>query len=62
VAELFCSHRGIVSTASAARLAMDPFDEKRFVLPIEAMVALAINLVVAVLGYYAIMVWGLFRD
>jgi hypothetical protein len=41
---------------------MDPFEEKRFVLPIEAMVALAINLVVAVLGYYSIMVWGLFRD
>ena len=61
MAELFCSHRGIVSTASATRLAMDPFDKKRFVLPIEAIVALAINLVVAVLGYYAIMVWGLFR-
>jgi hypothetical protein len=40
---------------------MDPFDKKRFLLPIEAMVALAINLVVAVLGYYAIIVWGLFR-
>ena len=61
MAELFCSHRGIVSTASATRLAMDPFDKKRFVLPIEAIVALAINLVVAVLGYYAIIVWGLFR-
>jgi hypothetical protein len=25
------------------------------------MIALAINLVVAILGYYAIMMWGLFR-
>ena len=47
--------------ASAARLAMDPFEKKRFLLPIEVMIALAINLVVAVLGYYAIMMWGLFR-
>jgi hypothetical protein len=39
---------------------MDPFEKKRF-LPIEVMVALAINLVVAVLGYYAIMMWGLLR-
>jgi hypothetical protein len=38
---------------------MDPFEKKRL-LPIEVMIALAINLVV-VLGYYAIMMWGLFR-
>jgi hypothetical protein len=30
-------------------------------LPVEVMVALAINVVIAVLGYYAIMMWGLFR-
>jgi hypothetical protein len=47
------------SSASAARLAMDPFEKKRL-LPIEVMIALAINLVVAILGYYAIMMWGLF--
>ncbi len=33
---------------------MDPFEKKRL-LPIEVMIALAINLVVAILGYYAIM-------
>jgi hypothetical protein len=48
------------SAANAARLAMDPFEKKRFLLPIEAMIALAINVVVALLGYYAIMMWGLF--
>jgi hypothetical protein len=39
---------------------MDRFEKKRL-LPIEVMIALAINLVVAILGYYAIMMWGLFR-
>ena len=39
---------------------MDLFKKKRL-LPIEVMIALAINLVVAILGYYAIMMWGLFR-
>jgi hypothetical protein len=39
---------------------MDPF-EKRRLLPIEVMIALAINVVVAILGYYAIMMWGLVR-
>jgi hypothetical protein len=33
---------------------MDPFEKKRL-LPIEVMIALAINIVVAILGYYAIM-------
>ena len=47
-------------SASAARLAMDPFEKKRL-LPIEVMIVLAINLVVAILGYYAIMMWGLVR-
>jgi hypothetical protein len=40
---------------------MDLFEKKRFLIPIELMIVLAINLVVAVLGYYAIMMWGLFR-
>jgi hypothetical protein len=35
---------------------MDPF-EKRPLLPVEVMITLAINLIVAVLGYYAIMTW-----
>jgi hypothetical protein len=38
---------------------MDPFVKKRFLIPIELMIALAINVVVALLGYYAIMTWGL---
>jgi hypothetical protein len=42
-------------------LAMDPFEKKRFLLPIEVMIALALNVVVVVLGYYAMMMWGFFR-
>jgi Na+-transporting methylmalonyl-CoA/oxaloacetate decarboxylase gamma subunit len=41
---------------------MDQFEKKRFLLPIELMIALGINVVVAVLSYYAIVMWGLFRD
>jgi hypothetical protein len=39
---------------------MDPFEKKRL-LPIELMIAVAINVVVAIVGYYAIMMWGLYR-
>jgi hypothetical protein len=38
---------------------MDPFDKKP-ILPVEVMITLAINVVVAVLCYYAMMLWGLF--
>jgi hypothetical protein len=36
---------------------MDPFDQKP-ILPIDIMITLAINIVVAVLGYCLIMAWG----
>jgi hypothetical protein len=36
--------------------------KKRFLLPVELMKILGINLVVIMLSYYAIMVWGLFRS
>ena len=39
---------------------MERFEKNRL-LPIEVMIALAINVVVAILGYYAIMMWGLYR-
>jgi hypothetical protein len=39
---------------------MDLFEKKRL-LPIEVMIVLAINLVAAILGYYAIVMWGLVR-
>ena len=39
---------------------MDPFEKKRL-LPVEVMIVLAINVVVAIFGYYAIMMWGLYR-
>ena len=39
---------------------MDHLEKKRL-LPIELMIALAINVVVAILGYYAVMMWGLYR-
>jgi hypothetical protein len=37
---------------------MDLFRKKRF-LPIEVIIALAINAVVVVFGYYTVMIWGL---
>jgi len=40
---------------------MDPFEKKRFLLPVEVMVMLAINVVVVAFGYYAMVMWGLFR-
>jgi hypothetical protein len=46
-------------SASAVGLAMDRFDKKP-ILPVEVMITLAINIVVAVLVYYANMLWGLF--
>jgi hypothetical protein len=52
--------RGSFSAASIASLAMDLFEKKRFLLPIEVLIALATNVVVAVLGYYAIILWGTF--
>jgi hypothetical protein len=39
---------------------MDRFKEKFSVLPIEVMVVLAINIVMAAFGYYAVTVWWLF--
>jgi hypothetical protein len=39
---------------------MDRFKEKFLALPIDVIVVLAINVVVAAFGYYAITVWGLF--
>jgi hypothetical protein len=59
VVELFSRGAGSFSGASIASLAMDLFEKKRFLLPIEALIALATNVVVAVLGYYAIILWGL---
>jgi hypothetical protein len=41
---------------------MDQFQKRRFVVPIEIVIVIAINLVVVVAGYYAIMMWGLFRS
>jgi hypothetical protein len=58
LARLFSRDADFLS-ASAARLAMDPF-EKKPLLSIEVMIALAINVVVAILGYYAIMMWRLY--
>jgi hypothetical protein len=38
---------------------MEPFDQKP-ILPVDLVITLAINIVVAVLGYYLIMAWRLF--
>jgi hypothetical protein len=37
---------------------MDPFDQKP-ILPVDIVITLAINIVVAMLGYYLIVAWGL---
>jgi hypothetical protein len=41
---------------------MAQFQKPRFYVPIEIVIVIAINLVVVVAGYYAIMMWGLFRS
>jgi hypothetical protein len=41
---------------------MDQSQEKRVVLPIEVMIAVAINIVVVAFGYFAITTWGLFSN
>jgi hypothetical protein len=41
---------------------MDQFEKRSFFVPIEVVIVIAINLVVGVAGYYAIMMWGLFRS
>jgi hypothetical protein len=40
---------------------MDLFQKNRFLLPVDVVVVLAINIVLAVLGYYAVVMWGLVR-
>jgi hypothetical protein len=40
---------------------MNLFQKNRFFLPIEVVFVIAINLVVVVAGYYAVMMWGFFR-
>jgi hypothetical protein len=42
--------------------AMDQYQEKRVVLPIEVMIVVAINVVVVAFGYLAITTWGLFSN
>ena len=37
---------------------MNPFEHKP-ILPVDVMITVAINIVVAVFGYYVIMLWGL---
>jgi hypothetical protein len=41
---------------------MDRFRREPFILPIEIIIVLAINVVVAAFGYYAVTMWGLFSD
>lgn len=38
---------------------MDSFENKP-ILPVDVMITVAINIVVAVFGYYVIVLWGLF--
>ncbi len=46
---------------AAPKFAMDRFEKNRFLPPIELMLVLAINVVVAILAYYSFLVWGLVR-
>jgi len=41
---------------------MDHSQDKKFMLAIEVIFVVAINVVVAAFGYYAIMTWGLFSN
>jgi hypothetical protein len=55
------AYRGLAElfqSANATRLAMDPFDKKP-ILPVEIMITVAINVVVVLLGYYAVVFWGI---
>jgi hypothetical protein len=38
---------------------MNMFRQRRFLIPIEITIALAINVVVVTFGYYAVVLWGL---
>jgi hypothetical protein len=40
---------------------MDIFQKRRALPPVEVVIVLAINIVMVVLGYYAVMMWGLVR-
>jgi hypothetical protein len=50
-----------ISVPSAARLAMDPFENNRL-LPVEVMITIAINIAAVTAGYYVVVFWGLFGD
>jgi hypothetical protein len=52
----------IISSRGCGISAMDRSQEKKVVLPIEVMIAVAINIVVVGFGYYAITMWGLFSN
>jgi hypothetical protein len=60
--DILFRYRGPYLNASRWRPAMTRLVKKRFLLPVELMMILSINLVVIMLTYYAIMVWGLFRS
>ena len=49
--------RSLFQSASAARLAMDPFEKNRL-LPVEIMITVVINIVVVMLGYYVVIFFG----
>jgi len=46
---------------AALKFAMDRFEKRRFLPPIELMIVLAINVVVGVLVYYSFLMWGFAR-
>ena len=51
--------RSLFQPASAARLAMNPFEKNRL-LPVEVMITIAINIAAVTVGYYIVILWGLF--
>jgi hypothetical protein len=53
--------RSLFQSASAARLAMDPFEKNRL-LPVEVMITTAINIAAVTAGYYVVVFWGWFGD
>jgi hypothetical protein len=53
--------RSLFQSASAARLAMDPFEKNRL-LPVEVMITIAVNIAAVTAGYYVVVFWGWFGD
>jgi hypothetical protein len=51
--------RSSFQSAKCHETAMDPFEKNRL-LPVEIMITVAVNIVTVTLGYYVVILWGVF--